>query len=81
MLTYKSLPIYSALLLYVGFYGLVKVTMNWRQWAALIKYQVRCQHCNRLLAEKVEWLKSPTSKCPYCGERALATLRQLEGKE
>ena len=81
MLTLKSLPIYSALLLYFGFYGLVRVAMNWRQWAALIKYQVRCPHCNQLLAEQVEWLKSPTPKCPRCGERALATLQQLEGKE
>ena len=54
---------------------------NWRQWAALIKFDLHCPHCNLSLADKVHIFKSPNHNCPHCGKRALATIEQLKRQD
>ncbi len=73
-------PSYIVILPIIVFYFAMRGVINWRQWAALRTYQVRCPHCGKQVAERISLVKSPTPQCPHCGKRALATLDQLQGK-
>ena len=57
------------------------IANNWRQWTALIENQLRCPHCEELLAERVNLLFSPSPVCRHCKKVALASIKQLEQGE
>jgi hypothetical protein len=73
----RQLSIYITLLLFASYYVAYRAITNWRQWLILQKFQLACPACGRLLAEKIHYFKSPNSKCPHCGEVALAPLKLL----
>lgn len=64
--------------LILPFIFVIYMVSNWRQWVALLTFELRCPHCHRRLAERVNLLSSPTPNCPHCGQRALAPIKQLE---
>ena len=49
----------------------------WYQWDFLIRFKLKCPHCNQLLATRANVLISPNHDCPHCGQRALAPIKQL----
>jgi len=78
-LAYSSkYPIYLVALPLILYYLLIRGVINWRQWAALLAYEVKCPYCKKPVATRIYLYKTPTPNCPHCGKRALATLNQLD---
>jgi len=75
----KQFPI--TLILFLPIIISFLVINNWRQWNALIVYQLRCPHCGKLLADRVNFFLSPSPRCRYCHEIALVSIQQLEQNE
>jgi hypothetical protein len=73
----RNMSIYVPLLLFGVYYVAYRAVTNWRQWAALQKFELVCPSCGRALAEQIHYFKSPNSKCPHCGQVAWASLKQL----
>ncbi len=71
-------PIYLVIIPVVVFYIVMRIVINWRQWQALLACQVKCPSCRKPVADRIHLFKPPTSHCPHCGKRALATLEQLK---
>ena len=74
----RQISIYVTMLLFATYYAAYRVIINWRQWLILQKFKLVCPACGRLLGEKIHYFKSPSSKCPHCGEVALASTKQLD---
>jgi len=72
------IPFYVSFALYLGLYILFRVYLNGRQWKVLLDYQLTCPHCGKRLAEKVQYFKSPSSKCPNCRKVALIPVQMLK---
>jgi len=67
----RQISIYVTLLLFACYYVAFRAFMNARQWLILRKFGLVCPACGCLLGEKIYYFKSPSSKCPHCGEEAL----------
>jgi hypothetical protein len=77
----KHLPLYLTLSLILIFYIFIKLASNWRGWVALRSFNLHCPHCKQpLFTERINILRSPSKKCPNCGQIALASIKQLNQK-
>jgi rRNA maturation endonuclease Nob1 len=65
------------LAVYLLFVAAVRTATVWYQWDFLARFQLTCPHCQKALATRTSYLKSPTHNCPHCGKQALAPIRQL----
>ena len=75
----KSMPLYLFLSLSLAYYLLFKMVSNWRGWVALRTFKIHCPHCRQpLFEEKINIFKSPSKKCPNCGQVALVPIKQLK---
>jgi len=67
----------NALIVFLLFLIAFRTVAVWYQWNFLIRFQLTCPHCNQLLAQHVQFIRSPNHICPHCGKRALVPIKQL----
>jgi hypothetical protein len=75
----KYVPLYLSISILLVYFLLFILISNWRGWIALRTFNIQCPHCRQpLFEDNINIFKSPSKKCPHCGQVALAPKKQLK---